>query len=154
MCRGERSERKTIMSNQWQYQIRIQLCDAVVEAARRDPDDPAIKPLTDILTSHHATMKCQFDAFADYVAEAERHGTENYPLYEWTKATIENPDKKEKYVKSFTLYVEGTEVYEKDKAEALESDLYPLVGGELITRMSKYDTNPANSPQPPEHFRR
>jgi hypothetical protein len=142
------------MSNQWQYQIRIHLGEAVAEAARRNPDDPAIKPLTDILASHHATMKCQFDAFADYVAEAERHGTENHPLYEWTKATIENPDKKEKYLKSFTLYVEGNEVYDKEIAEALESDLRTLVGGGLITRLSKYDTNPANSPQPPEHFRR
>lgn len=141
------------MSNEWQYQIRIQLRDAVAEAARRDPNDPTIRPLTDILTSHHATMKCQFDAFADYVADAERHGTEKYPLYEWTKATIENPDKKEKYLRSFTLYVEGNEVYDKEVAEALEADLHPLVGDALITRMSKYDTNPANSPQPPERFR-
>lgn len=153
MCRGERSGKKPIMGNQWQYQIRIQLCDAVAEAARRDPNDPAIKPLTDILTSHHASMQCQFDAFADYAAEAERHGTENYSLYKWTKATIENPDKKEKYLQSFTLYVEGNEV-EKQIAEALESDLHPLLGGDLIKRISKYDTNPANSPHPPEHFRR
>jgi len=27
-------------------------------------------------------MKCQFDAFADYVAEAEMHGSADYPLYE------------------------------------------------------------------------
>ena len=26
-------------------------------------------------------MKCQLDAFADYVAEAEAHGIEGYPLY-------------------------------------------------------------------------
>jgi hypothetical protein len=142
------------MSNQWQYQIRIHLGDGVAEAARRDPNDPAIRPLTDILTSHHATMKCQFDAFADYVAEAERRGTENYPLYHWTRATIENPEKKEKYIKSFTLYVEGNEVYDKEIAEALESDLQPLLGGELVTRLSRHDTNPANNPQPTKSFRR
>jgi hypothetical protein len=99
-------------------------------------------------------MKCQFDAFADYVAEAEKHGAQDYPLYEWTKVTIENPAKKEKYIKSFTLYVDGDEVYAKEKADALESDLKPLVGGELITRLSKFDTNPANSPQPPPSSRR
>jgi hypothetical protein len=141
------------MSSQWQYQVRIYLSDEFAEMARRDPGSPAIGPLSDILAKHHATMKCQFDAFADYVAEAEKHGTENYPLYEWTKATIENPAKKEKYIKSFTLYVDGNEVYAKEIANALESDLQPLVGGALIARMSKHDTNPANNPQPSARFR-
>ena len=141
------------MSSQWQYQVRIYLSDEFAEMARRDPGSPAIGPLGDILAKHHATMKCQFDAFADYVAEAEKHGTENYPLYDWTKATIENPAKKEKYIKSFTLYVDGNEVYAKEIANALESDLQPLVGGALITRMTKHDTNPANNPQSPARFR-
>ena len=65
------------------------------------------------------------------LAEAEREGIERYPLYHWTKATIENPAKKTKYQKSFTLYVEGDEVYAKEKADALEADLQRLVGGKL-----------------------
>jgi hypothetical protein len=142
------------MSTQWEYQLRIDLADELAEMARRDPDNPVLKPLADILTRHHAIMKCQFDAFADYVAEAEKRGTEDYPLYAWTKATIEDPDKKAKYTKSFTLYVEGNEVYAKPLADALESDLQPLVGGKLITRLSKYDTNPANSPQAPAQYRK
>ena len=137
------------MSDPWEYQIRIDLSDEFAEVARRDPDDPAIKPLANILSKHHATMKCQFDAFAGYVAEVEMHGTENYPLYEWTKATIEDPVKKAKYMKSFTLYVDGNEVYPEQKADALESDLQPLAGGKLVTRMSKHNTNPANNPQSP-----
>ncbi len=83
------------MSNRWQYQLRIDLGDEFSDLARRDPDNQAIRPLGDILSRHHATLKCQFDAFADYVAEAEKRGTEKYPLYEWTKATIEDPAKKE-----------------------------------------------------------
>lgn len=142
------------MSNQWQYQLRIDLGEEFAEVARHDPDNPAIEPLADILGKHHATMKCQFDAFADYVAEAEKNGTENYPLYEWTKATIEDPAKKAKYLKSFTLYVDGNEVYTKDSALALESELRPLVGGNLVKRISKHDTNPANNPQPPERYRK
>jgi hypothetical protein len=142
------------MSKEWEYQVRIDLDDELAEVARRDLDNPAIKPLADILTRHHATMKCQFDAFADYVTEAEQRGTDNYPLYAWTKATIENPEKKEKYLKSFTLYVNGNEVYAKPLADALESDLQPLVGGKLITRLSKYDTNPANNPQAPAQYRK
>jgi hypothetical protein len=31
--------------------------------------------------------------------------------------------------------------------------LAPLVGGTLITRLSKHDTNPANNPQPPAKYR-
>ena len=142
------------MSNRWQYQLRIDLDDEFTDLARRDPDNPAIKPLGDILSRHRATLKCQFDAFADYVAEAEKRGTENYPLYEWTKATNEDPAKKEKYLKSFTLYVDGNEVYAKEKADALESDLQPLVGGRLVTRMAKHDTNPANNPQRPARYRK
>ena len=32
-------------------------------------------------------------------------------------------------IRSFTLYVGGAEVYDQDKAEALEAELKPLVGG-------------------------
>ena len=142
------------MSDQWQYQVRLNLADAFAELARQDPDDPALAPLPEILGKHRATMKCQFDAFADYVAEAERQGTEGYPLHAWTKATIEDPVKKAKYLKSFTLYVAGQEVYAKEEADALEADLRPLAGGPLVTRLTKHDTNPANNPQPPERYRR
>ena len=142
------------MSEQWQYQVRIDLADEPAALARRDPAHAALAPLPQILVRHNATLKSQYDAFAGYVAEAEREGIENYPLYHWTKATIENPAKKAKYVKSFTLYVDGDEVYAKDKADALETELQPLVGGGLVTRLAKHDTNPANNPQPPSRYRK
>lgn len=145
---------ETTMTKQWQYQVRIYLGDDYAGKARSDPGQPALKPLQAILEKHRARMKCQYDAFADYVAEAQARGTEKYALYEWTKATIEDPAKKEKYLKSFTLYVDGNEVYPKSIADALESDLRPLVGGEVVTRISKHDTNPANNPQPPARFRK
>jgi hypothetical protein len=137
------------MNGRWDYQIRIYLRDEVAETARCVPDDPAIRPLADILARHRATMQCQFDAFADYVAEAEKHGTENYPLYAWTKATIEDPAKRVKHLASFAIHADGHEVYGMEIADAIESDLRPLVGGGLIARMSRHDTNPANNPQPP-----
>jgi hypothetical protein len=142
------------MSEQWQYQLRIDLAEEAAEAARHDPNDAILEPLATILRKHGATLKCQFDAFADYVAEAEQRGTAKYPLHAWTKATIENPAKKAKYLKSFTLYVDSEEVYAKEKADALEQDLQPLVGGSLVTRMAKHDTNPANNPQPPARYRK
>ena len=141
------------MSEAWQYQVRITLDDAAAAAARSEPDNAALKPLTDILSKHNATLKCLFDAFAEYVAEAEKQGTERFPLYKWTKVTIEDPAKKAKHLKSFTVYVGGHEVYAKEIADALESDLQPLIGGALITGLSKGDTNPANNPQVPEHLR-
>jgi hypothetical protein len=47
------------------------------------------------------------------------------------------------------LYVGEREVYAKEIADALEADLQPLETSGLITRISKYDANPANNPQPP-----
>jgi hypothetical protein len=141
------------MSEAWQYQIRIYLPDTVAQMAREAPDNEALKPLAGVLAKHDATMKCQYDAFMDYVIEAEKHGIEQYPLYRWTKATVEDPAKKAKYQESFTLYVGGEEVYAKDAAEALEADLQPLVGGALVKRMTKHDTNPAKNPQMPEKYR-
>jgi hypothetical protein len=73
----------------------------------------------------------------EYVATAEERGVESYPLYEWTKATIENPSKKEKYLKSFTVYVDGREVCEREIADGIEADLQPLASGSLIARISK-----------------
>ena len=142
------------MSNQWRYQLRIGLREGLAEIARSEPSNPALAPLAGILKKHNATIKSQFDAFADYVAEAEKEGVETYPLYEWTKATIEDPVKKARYMKSFAIYVGGREVYEKDEADALEQELQPMVEANLITRLAKHDTNPANSPQVPERYRR
>ena len=142
------------MTSQWQYQVRFDVRDtAAAESIRRNFRDPTLAPLFDILTAHCAAPKCQFDAFAEYVAAAEEDGVENYLLYRWTKATIEDSSKKEKYLKSFTLYVDDREVYAKEIADALEADLQPLTRGGVISRISKFDTNPAHNPQPPERLR-
>ena len=141
------------MSDELQYQLRIYLPDELVEAARTGLESPALASLADILAKHHATVMSQFDAFAGYVAEAERHGVEGYPLYAWTKATIEDPVKRAKHLKSFALHVNGREIYTKEEADALEADLQPLVGSKVVEWMSKHDTNPANNPQPPEKYR-
>jgi hypothetical protein len=138
---------------QWQYQIRVNLSDEFAEIARANPDDSRLEPLVGVLARHNATLKNQYAAFADYCAEAEQNGVENYPLYKWTKATIDDPAKKAKYGLSFTLYVDGSEVYAKNAADALEAELQPLVGGGLITKLAKHDSNPANNPQPPAHLR-
>ena len=141
------------MSRSWEYQVRLKLDDAHAELFRKEPEAAALAELKAVLETHNARMKCQYEAFADYVAEAEARGVEQFPLYAWTKATIEDPAKKEKYLKAFTCYVNGDEVYAKDKADALEAALEPLVGAGVVTAISKHDTNPANNPQPPKHYR-
>jgi hypothetical protein len=141
------------MSSPWQYQLRIGLAGGLAEIARRDPHDPTLGPLVGILKNHKATIKSQYDAFADYVAEAEREGVEAYPLYGWTKATIADPVKQAKYVSSFAIYLEGREVYGEDEADALERELQPLIAANLITRLTRHDTNPANSLQVPARYR-
>ena len=96
------------MNTDLKFQLRLTLTDEFAPIARNHPGHPSILSLTEILRRHDAVMKCQFDAFADYVNEAEDKGIEQFPLYDWTKKTIEDPAKKAKYTKSFTLYVAGT----------------------------------------------
>lgn len=133
-----------------QYQLRVVLEDAAAREARAGNDDPA---LAAILARHGAALVCQYDAFAGYCAEAERNGVENYPLYAWTKATVEDPARKAKFVRSFALHVGGEEVYDRDKADALEADLQPLVGGAVVKTLARHDTDPANNPQMPKRYR-
>ena len=142
------------MSEEWQYQVRIELPEEVAAAARANPEDPRIAPLAEIVSRHNAALICQYDAFAGYCAEMEQQGETDQALYRWTKATVEDPAKKEKYLKSFTLYVDGQQIYAKAAADALEADLQPLVGGDLVAKLAKYDSNPANNPQPPARYRR
>jgi hypothetical protein len=127
------------MNDDLKYQLRLTLRDDYAPLARNEPRSPLIAPLTAILHRHDAVMKCQFDAFADYVSEAEANGVEKYPLYEWTKKTIEDPAKQAKYT--------------KDKADALEAELKPVVGGTIVAQMFRYDTDPAHNPQPPQPTR-
>jgi len=114
-----------------------------------EPSNLALTSLNDVLAKSKATLMRQFDAFADYMTEAEEKGIQHYPLYQWTKATIEDPAKKAKHLQCYAVYVSGEEVYPKEVADALEADLSPLVDGVHITGIAKYDTNPANNPQPP-----
>src|SRR3984893_18124246 len=147
---GRRARGDSDMSDDLKFQLRVTMNDQFAKVARSNPEDPSISPLTEVLHRHDATLKCQHDAFADYVNEAEAKGVEKYPLYEWTKQTVDDPVKQAKYIKSFTLYVGGDEVYAKDKADALEAELKPLVGGPIVAQMFRYDTDPAHSPHPPQ----
>lgn len=141
------------MDETWQFQIRLRLADALARTARRNPSSPELAPLPEILARHDGVLVCQYDAFAGYVAEAERQGVGGFPLYAWTKATIEDPIKRAKHLRSFTVHVGGAEVYSREAADGLETELKPLAGGPVVVALSRHDTNPANNPQVPERYR-
>ena len=141
------------MGDEWQHQLRVYLTDELADAARTDRGSPALRPLTDVLDKHDATLVSQLDAFEDYVAEAEKDGPEKFPLYKWTKATVDEPEKRLKHKKAFALRVSGQEVYAKEAADALEAALRPLVDGGVVERMSRHDTNPANNLAVPAEYR-
>ena len=138
---------------EWQYQLRVDLVDDAAAAAQAGADHPGLRSLRRILAAHDAELICQYDAFAGYCAEAEARGVEHYPLYAWTKAAIDDPAKKAKYLKSFSIHVGGAEVYARESADALEAALTPLVGAGVVKRLAKHDADPANNPQIPAKYR-
>ena len=71
------------MGGPWQYQIRVYLPEPLAGIARTNPDAPVLRPLTEILHSHTATLVSQLDAFDAYVAQAEKENADD-PLYRWT----------------------------------------------------------------------
>ena len=85
------------MSDQWQYQLRVYLDDAMAERAFRDGDDPRWPPLKAVLHRHDARMISQWQAFTDYVIETEAAGAET-PLSKWTKATLSDPAMRAKHI--------------------------------------------------------
>lgn len=137
------------MAATWQYQVRITVAAALADALRAHAAYAGRDLLEAVLREGNASLKCQFDAFADYVEEAERAGRDQYPLYQWTKDTIGSPEKRAKYLKSFTVYVRGEEVYDGETADWLQARLSALAGKVGIESVSRFDTNPANNPQPP-----
>ena len=137
------------MAETWQFQVRITVVPELADALRASSPYDGRDLLEAVLREYNASLKCQFDAFADYVEEAERAGRDRYPLYQWTKDTIGNPEKRAKYLKSFAVYVRGEEVYERESADSLYARLTALAGQVGIENVSRFDTNPANNPQPP-----
>lgn len=142
------------MDADWRHQIRVYLTDEAADAARSGGEAPALRSLLDVLQEHRATLVSQLDAFEGYVAEAEREGPEKFPLYKWTKATLEDAEKRSKHKKAFAVRIAGEEVYAEEAADALEAALRPLVGGGgPVTRMTRHDTNPANNLAVPAEYR-
>tara|TARA_B100000902_G_C27215873_1_gene866911 strand:+ start:378 stop:851 length:474 start_codon:yes stop_codon:yes gene_type:complete len=139
------------VSAQWLYQIRIKVSSDLSRDLRSNNDSNALsKKIYDIAKTHQTTPVCTYDAFCGYCEEAERNGVEKYPLYSWTKETIDNPEKVKKHITSFAFYTNESQVYEESLAKKLYEDLVPLRKKNLINDLKIIDSNPKNNPQPPK----
>ena len=134
----------------WLYQIRIKVSEKLSKDLRTVKESELAKKISKIASDNNSRLVCTFDAFAEYCKEAEREGVEHYELYHWTKSTIDNPEKKEKHLKSFAFYQGDNQVYSKALACSIQQRLKDLDFGNDIVEINMIDSNPANNPQPPK----
>ena len=137
------------MNTTWMYQVRIRVNDVLSKNLRTNEPTKTAENILAIAKKYGTRPVCTYDAFCDYCSEAEANDIEKYSLYDWTKQTIENPEKKEKHIKSFAFYKDNDQVYDKILAVALHEDLLPLKNNGLIEELTLIDSNPKNNPQPP-----
>ena len=138
------------MSEDWLYQIRIRVNDEMSSNLRKNKPSGLARQIKSLARKHGTTIVCTYDAFVDYCREAESNSVDDYPLYAWTKQTNENPEKKQKHLKSFAFYRNNDQVYERALAETIYSELLPLADNGTIDEVKLIDSNPANNPQPPK----
>jgi hypothetical protein len=133
------------------YQIRIDFEETLADDIRKKKVIEILPALDIVLKENSAVLVCQFDAFNSFLKECEGEGNTNNPLYRWTKDTIQNENKKKKYLKSFTVYIEQSQLYEKAKADKVESEI-KLLNIKKILKINKYNSDPKNNPQPPKKY--
>ena len=133
----------------WLYQVRIRVSENLSESLRSGNHTDLAQSLDKISNDHGMSLVCTYDAFKGYCDEAEENGIDEYALYEWTKSTIENPEKKAKHLKSFAFYRGFEQIYEKELALSLEENLEKLGKSADLLEIKVIDSNPANNPQPP-----
>ena len=86
------------MNTRWMYQVRIRVNDVLSKNLRTNEPTKTAENILTIAKKHGTRPVCTYDAFCDYCSEAEANDIEKYSLYDWTKQTIENPEKKEKHI--------------------------------------------------------
>ena len=133
------------------YQVRFDVVKEIASDLRKKNYRKLNEKLSVILKEVKADLVCQYDAFKNFVLECEAENQVNNALYKWTKDTIENEVKKQKYLKSFTVYVEGEQLYEKKIADFLEYEIKKLNEKKII-KINKYNSDPKNDPQPPKKY--
>ena len=137
--------------NELLYQVRLDVTEDIAQEVRNKNYYKLNEYIDAILLKVDAELICQFDAFNNFLIECEKENNTNNALYKWTKDTIENSLKKKKYLKSFTVYVNGEQLYKKKTADYLESEIKKL-NEKKILKISKYNSDPKNNPQPPKKY--
>jgi len=140
------------MINELLYQVRIYFSSEFTNVYKNKINMELKDKLLMILSKHNADLLSQYDGFMGYILESEKEGNVNNPLYKWTKDSLKNKKKIEKYHNTYTIYVNAEEIYSKKVADSLEYHLIKIVDEKFIIRISKHDTNPANNPQPPSKY--
>ena len=133
------------------YQVRLDVIEEIASEVRKKNYKKLNEKIIFILDEVKADLVCQYDAFKNFVLECEKENEVNNALYKWTKDTIENKVKKQKYLKSFTVYVDGEQLYEKKIADFLEYEIKKLNEKKII-KINKYNSDPKNNPQPPKKY--
>ncbi len=124
------------------YQIRLNVTDEFT----------IDENLTSMLEIHDASLICQYDAFVNFVKECESKDETDNPLYRWTKETIEDEIKKNKYKNIYSVIVNNQQVYKEEIADSIKQKVEEKKLKTIIS-MDKFDTQPKNNPQPPKKFR-
>ena len=133
------------------YQIRIDLEKSRASDVRSQGITKNTPKLKGVFDKYNAKLICQYDAFKGFVDACEKDNNTDFALYRWTKDTISKKEKIEKYTKSFTVYLNDNQLYEKNLADALELELKSINCASIL-KIYKYDSNPANNPQPPKKY--
>jgi len=133
------------------YQIRIDFEKSRASTVRSQGITKKTPKLKKIFDKYNAQLICQYDAFKGFVDACEKDNNTDFALYRWTKDTISKKEKIEKYTKSFTVYLNDNQLYEKSLADALELELKSINCASIL-KIYKYDSNPANNPQPPKKY--
>ena len=132
-------------------QLRIKTDAGLSADLRAGYDSETALEIRATLAPFDAELACVYEEFCGYCAEAEKNGIENYPLYHWTKSVIDDPKKKEKHARSFTIYMGGAAVYPVAGAQDLMAALQEIAEGKnMLVQM--VDTDPSKNPQPPPEF--
>ena len=139
------------MNSKLLYQLRVDLEQNAALELINTKNINSCKSLKKIIKEENGELVCQFMAFSKFVEECERNNLTDTPLYKWTKDTIENKKKKEKYMKSFTIYIKNQQLYQKEVADRIENKILNL-GCRCILKVNKYNSDPKNNPQPPKKY--
>ena len=139
------------MNRKLLYQLRVDLEQNAAHELINTKNINSCKSLEKIIKEENGELVCQFIAFSKFVEECEKENLTDTPLYKWTKDTIENKKKKEKYMKSFTIYIKNQQLYQKEVADRIEDKILNL-GCRCILKVNKYNSDPKNNPQPPKKY--